>query len=157
MGANISDLIEEFILSAIAQEKKLKISRNELANYFNCAPSQINYVLSTRFTFDRGFEIISQRGGGGYISVIRLSLNEDELISNTMARLSMPIDFMAAKQLLDNLMENGLISEDEKSVALSAVYPKSLALPFDFEDKLRSQILKNIITDLCVRKDKEGR
>ena len=157
MGVNISDLIEEFILSAIAQEKMLKISRNELANYFNCAPSQINYVLSTRFTFDRGFEIISQRGGGGYISVVRLSLDEDELINNTMARLSMPIDFLSARQLLENLKTNGIISEDEMAVALSAVYPKSLALPFDFENKLRSQILKNILTDVCVRKNKEDR
>ena len=155
--SNISDLIEEFILAAIAQEKHLKISRNELANYFNCAPSQINYVLATRFTFDRGFEIISQRGGGGYISVVRLSLDEDELINNTMTRLGSEIDFQSARQLLENLRDNKLMTDEEMSVALCAVQPKSLALPFDFENKLRSQILKNVLVDLCVRKSKEGR
>ena len=58
MGNNISDLIEQFILSAIEQEENLRISRNELANYFNCAPSQINYVLNSRFTLNRGFLVI---------------------------------------------------------------------------------------------------
>lgn len=155
--ANISDVIEEFILSAFQQDDNLKLSRNELANYFNCAPSQINYVLATRFTFDRGFEIVSQRGGGGYISVVRITLNEDELIKNTMQRLNGPIDYLTAKQLLENLKNNKLITKQEVDVALSAVSPKVLALPFDFEDKLRSQILKGVLSDLCIRNNKEER
>ncbi len=155
--ANISDVIEEFILSAFQQDDNLKLSRNELANYFNCAPSQINYVLATRFTFDRGFEIVSQRGGGGYISVVRITLNEDELIKNTMQRLNGPIDYLTAKQLLENLNNNKLITKQEVDVALSAVSPKVLALPFDFEDKLRSQILKGVLSDLCIRNNKEER
>ena len=63
--ANISDIIESFLLETLGDNDTLNISRNELANYFACAPSQINYVLSTRFTPDRGYLIESRRGGAG--------------------------------------------------------------------------------------------
>ena len=68
--ANISDVIEQFLLDSLGEDDSLELSRNELANYFSCAPSQINYVLATRFTPDRGYAIISKRGGGGGIRVI---------------------------------------------------------------------------------------
>ena len=71
--ANISDLIESFLIDLFGDESSIYISRNELAQYFNCAPSQINYVLSTRFTLDKGFAIESRRGGGGYVTLVRLS------------------------------------------------------------------------------------
>ena len=70
--ATISDVIENFILSTLGQNNDLNLSRNELADYFNCAPSQINYVLTTRFNLNRGFIIQSQRGGGGYIRIVRI-------------------------------------------------------------------------------------
>ena len=78
--ANISDIIESFLLETLGDNDTLNISRNELANYFACAPSQINYVLSTRFTPDRGYLIESRRGGGGFITVARLSQEPDELL-----------------------------------------------------------------------------
>ena len=62
--ANISDIIERFLLDSLEKSDRISISRNELADYFDCAPSQINYVLSTRFTLDRGYIIESRRGGG---------------------------------------------------------------------------------------------
>ncbi|MGN1208056.1 MAG: CtsR family transcriptional regulator, partial [Christensenellales bacterium] len=70
---NVSDIIEEFILSTIGDEQSLNLSRNELANFFNVSPSQINYVLSTRFTLDRGYQTESKRGGGGYIVLKRIN------------------------------------------------------------------------------------
>ena len=63
--SNLSDIIEEFILNTIGSDDTLNLSRNELANFFNVSPSQINYVLSTRFTIDRGYLTESKRGGGG--------------------------------------------------------------------------------------------
>ena len=71
--ASISDVIEQFILQALADDDLLQLSRNDLATFFSCAPSQINYVLSTRFTPEKGFMIESKRGGGGCINLIRLN------------------------------------------------------------------------------------
>ena len=68
--ANLSDLIEAFLLRTQGEDDMLQISRNELANYFSVAPSQINYVLSTRFTPDRGYTVESRRGGGGCVTVV---------------------------------------------------------------------------------------
>ena len=67
--AKLSDIIEQFLLKTLGEEGEVDISRNELANFFSCAPSQINYVLDTRFTIDRGFLIESHRGGGGFANI----------------------------------------------------------------------------------------
>ena len=69
----LSDAIEKFIKAMLTQdEQEIELKRNELAQYFNCAPSQINYVLATRFTPDHGYIIESRRGGGGYIRIFRM-------------------------------------------------------------------------------------
>ena len=70
--ANISDIIETFILKTLGEDSYIDISRNELADFFSCANSQINYVLDTRFTMDKGFIIESHRGGGGFIRIKKL-------------------------------------------------------------------------------------
>ena len=80
--ANISDIIEQFILKTMGDDESVDISRNELATFFSCAPSQINYVLETRFTVDKGFVKESRRGGGGYIKISKINLDNDEYVSN---------------------------------------------------------------------------
>ncbi|MEL7601687.1 MAG: CtsR family transcriptional regulator, partial [Bacillota bacterium] len=74
----LSDSIELFIKELLDQSDEVSLQRNELAQHFNCAPSQINYVLATRFTPDKGYIIESRRGGGGYIRVLRLSVETSE-------------------------------------------------------------------------------
>ena len=74
--ARLSDVIEEFIKSLLKEsEGQLELQRNELADFFECAPSQINYVLATRFTLNHGYYIESRRGGGGYIRIVRLDVD----------------------------------------------------------------------------------
>ena len=73
----ISDIIEEFIMNSLDDGQFIELSRNDLAKFFSCVPSQINYVLNTRFTVNRGFVVESQRGGGGYIKVVRVQDNAD--------------------------------------------------------------------------------
>lgn len=67
--ATMTDIIEKFIKDLMEEDNSIQIQRNELANLFSCAPSQINYVLTTRFTIDRGYYIESKKGGGGYVQI----------------------------------------------------------------------------------------
>jgi len=143
---SISDIIEKFILDAIKQDEEIDLSRNELANFFGCSPSQINYVLSTRFTLDRGFDVTSQRGGGGYIRLVRVS--EDSLVSTVLNRLKEPIDYLGAKHVIENLVYNGILKEDQAEVLSLAVSEKALSSPINNEDYLRSQILKNVLINI---------
>lgn len=147
---NISDIIEEFILQQLLEDNVINLSRNELASYFNCAPSQINYVLSTRFTPIRGFDVESKRGGGGFIKLYKISYNdENEYFNNIMNEvIGDEIDYNLSLQLLDNLKLRKLINESEYNIIKSAVSHKSLSNPIKIEDKLRSKILKNILVNI---------
>ena len=84
MSKTISDIIEEFIMSSLDDDKFIELSRNDLAKFFSCVPSQINYVLNTRFTVNRGFMVESQRGGGGYIKVVRVQDNNSNFLRNAL-------------------------------------------------------------------------
>ena len=78
--ATVSDVIEEFILSILDNSNEIDLSRNELAEYFKCVPSQINYVLSTRFSPERGYYVESKRGGGGNIKIKRIDISKNNYI-----------------------------------------------------------------------------
>lgn len=79
--ARLSDVIEEFIKTLLMEsEGQLEVQRNELADYFECAPSQINYVLATRFSLNHGYYIESKRGGGGYIRIVRLDVDKNDYL-----------------------------------------------------------------------------
>ena len=85
----LSDSIEDFIKALMEdeqdQQQAIELRRNELAEHFQCAPSQINYVLATRFTPDHGYVIESRRGGGGYIRIMRLaSTSREELLQSLL-------------------------------------------------------------------------
>ena len=156
--ANISDVIEKFILDAMQHEQSLQISRNELANFFSCAPSQINYVLATRFSNERGFDVSSQRGGGGFIKLTKIVANNANnfMFSIVNNILNKPIDFITAKKLVLNLKDNKCFDEDQTNVIMSAISPKALNCPIDFADMLRSQVLKSILIDKIKHNDKGG-
>ena len=144
--ANISDLIEEFIKSLMGECETINISRNELAQYFDCAPSQINYVLATRFSFDRGFLIESRRGGGGFITVIRVSPSGKELIKRLDEyTLSEGVTYQKALQIIKMLIDDDIINQKEAAIVKSAITDKALIVPTDCKEILRSNILKSIL------------
>lgn len=146
--ANISDTIEEFILNAI-NDDSLSISRNELADFFNVSPSQINYVLSTRFTYARGFVTESRRGGGGYVKILKVTPTKDVYLHNILINeLKESIDYPKSLQILDNLVSRALIDDKTYKVIKSAICPKSLKMPIAYEDEMRAKILRNILTNL---------
>ena len=147
--SNISDIIEQFILEQIDEFGEVSLSRNELANYFNCAPSQINYVLSTRFTNPRGYYIESRRGGGGYIKLIKLDLDRNDYLDNLIASsIQNEISYQDANNVVIGLLERGLITEREVGIIQSAICNKSLSNPIKIEDRLRANILKSILVSI---------
>ena len=144
---NLSDIIEQFILDNIGSDESLNLSRNELANFFNVSPSQINYVLSTRFTLDRGYQTESKRGGGGYIVVKKVSFTNDYL-TNIIKNLNPNLDYSTACFILENLYKNNLITLNELDLIKTTINAKSLSSPFKIENNLRYNIFKNILINL---------
>ena len=147
--ASRSDIIEQFILDQIDEFGEINLSRNELANFFKCAPSQINYVLSTRFTNPRGFITESRRGGGGYIKLIRLNLDKNDYLEKLITdTIQDEISYNEATQLIDGLMERELLAEREYDIIMSAISNKALSNPIKMENKLRANILKSILVNI---------
>ena len=152
--ANISDVIEQFILKTMGDDESVDISRNELASFFSCAPSQINYVLETRFTIDKGFVKESRRGGGGFIKSSKINLDNDEYVSNLI--LESVGDELSQKrlsQILDKLKNENIISQKEKEIIFSALSDSSLAMPFTIKDNIRAKSFKNVLTTLMKQKE----
>lgn len=152
--ANISDVIEQFILKTMGDDESVDISRNELATFFSCAPSQINYVLETRFTVDKGFVKESRRGGGGYIKISKINLDNDEYVSNLI--LESVGDELSQKrlsQILEKLRNEKIISDKEKEIIFSALSDLSLAMPFTIKDNIRAKAFKNVLTTLMKQKE----
>lgn len=151
----LSDAIEQFIKAMLTQEApEVELKRNELAEYFNCAPSQINYVLATRFTPDHGYIIQSRRGGGGYIRIFRMEQDTSEqLLYMLHERVGDSINALAASHLVQQLRERGLVSEGEAAMMNAALSPQaiSLPLPADMKDALRAKILKNMLLEIARR------
>ena len=146
---NISDIIEEFIISTMGGDNHLDLSRNDLAGYFGCAPSQINYVLSTRFTEPKGFVVESHRGGGGYIKLERLNIGKDNYIGHLIANtLSGDIDYHEGLGILNNLYQMNLIDKISCELLGYAISPKALAMPIRIENRQRANILKNVLINM---------
>ena len=146
----ISDIITEFLLEHIGSNDLLELSRNELANFFSCAPSQINYVLSTRFTPDKGFVVESKRGGGGYITLIRLKEDKDSVLRQMGDEVynSDGLTFGKVNAMLTRLVDDKIITTKEKKIAELAMSDKALSFPINIADKMRKQIFYEILIEL---------
>ncbi len=144
--ANISDLIEAFLLDTLGDDDQLCISRNELANYFSCAPSQINYVLSTRFTPERGYTIESRRGGGGSITVVRISQPPHEMLEELVRQtIADGLSYHRACQIIDRMEDERLLSNETAHVLKAALCDKALVAPAVAKDGLRASIMKSVL------------
>ena len=148
--SKISDIIEDFILDQLEDSGYIFLSRNEMANFFNCAPSQINYVLDTRFTIDRGFVKESKRGGSGYIKISRLKNTDDNEYLNSLVLESVGDELSEKRmvQILEKLVSDNIVSFNEKVLIEAALSEDSLAMPFTIKDKVRAKSFKNILIEL---------
>ena len=124
MGKNISDIIEQYLKQILEQNGKeiLEIKRSEIADKFQCVPSQINYVINTRFTSERGYIVESKRGGGGYIRIIKIKMNDKiDLINNIMNQIYTRLSQAASDDIILRLLENGVITESEAKLMVSVM------------------------------------
>ena len=147
---NISDIIEAFINERIAGEGgKAEIRRNELAEHLGCVPSQINYVISTRFTAERGYTVESRRGGGGYISIKRVIYPTDNTIMHVVNSIGDSIDFASAKAIIKSLWEYDVISRREAEIMISVLGDRILTLPREQREILRARLIKNMLMQIA--------
>ena len=146
----LSDSIESFIKTLLSQdETEVELKRNELAEYFGCAPSQINYVLATRFTLDDGYIIESRRGGGGYIRIVRVVESGPQRLSYLInERIGSAITEEEAGRLIGQLAEQQVITAQEADIMRAAVSGQTMAIPVpdQMKDALRARCLKNMLT-----------
>lgn len=146
--ARLSDIIEDFIKEMLkdTEENILEIQRNELANTFNCAPSQINYVLTTRFTTDRGYYIESRRGGGGCIIIRKINIDKNDYIREVIwNNIGSEISQQSSEDYIAFFLERGFITEREALLMKGAINDKTLMLPQSVRDRVRAQILKTML------------
>ncbi|NMB07723.1 MAG: CtsR family transcriptional regulator [Tissierellia bacterium] len=144
----MSNIIERFIKEMLeeAEDGIIEIGRNDLADQFGCAPSQINYVLTTRFTPYKGYYIESKRGGGGYIKIMKVGINEDkymeELILNTIGD---SITKNKAFHIIEGLVEEEIISTREGYLMKASIEDTALRNVTSGRNHLRADILKNML------------
>ncbi len=153
--AQLSDAIERFIKDLMSEETHIELRRNELAQHFGCAPSQINYVLATRFSVDHGYLIESRRGGGGYVRIVRMrARQEGNLLDMLIKRVGNSIDEDTANAITQHLLDCELVTPNEARLLRAATGRNALALPVSGKDVLRAAVFKNML--IQVFKNAEG-
>lgn len=146
-----SDLIANFILSAIEDSAGgfAELQRSTLAEMFSCVPSQINYVISTRFSPEHGYVVESRRGGGGYIRISRVRQSPRELVMHTVNAVGDSLDLATATAFVSNIYEAGIMDKNTARILLAAVSNNALRpiAPSD-RDTVRASIFKNMLVTM---------
>ncbi|MGF2614116.1 CtsR family transcriptional regulator [Rossellomorea vietnamensis] len=148
---NISDIIENYLKTVFESSGNeiVEIKRSEIADKFQCVPSQINYVINTRFTIERGYMVESKRGGGGYIRIMKVHSHDhahlvDQLISLVDSRVAQS----AAEDLVYRLVEEEVITLREAKIMLSVMDRSVLYIELPERDELRARMLKAMLITL---------
>lgn len=145
---NVSEVIEQYLKQALnkSPEGLLEIQRNELADKFQCVPSQINYVISTRFTLEKGYIVESKRGGGGYIRIQKIHLHSHgSILDYIFQTIGQQIDQSSCEGIVYQLEEARLISQREANLMKAAVSREVLALKLPLRDEVRAAIMKAML------------
>ena len=156
--AQLSDSIEQFIKDLMSDDALIELRRNELAQHFGCAPSQINYVLATRFSVDHGYIIESRRGGGGYVRIVRMqSRTEKNLLESLLERVGNSIDEDTANAIISNLYDRKLVTKNEANLMRAGISRSALALPINAKDVLRAAVFRNMLIQVFKNNEEEKR
>ncbi|RRN68754.1 CtsR family transcriptional regulator [Peribacillus simplex] len=148
---NISDVIETYLkqILEISQKDILEIKRSEIADKFQCVPSQINYVINTRFTIERGYVVESKRGGGGYIRIMKVESQDSvQLINQLLSLIGSRVTQSMAEGVISRLMNEEVINEREAKIMMSVIDRSVIYIDLPDRDELRSRILTAMLTTL---------
>lgn len=148
----MSDMIEEYIKRALNDNGRIEIKRNELADLFNCVPSQINYVINTRFTIEHGYTVESKRGGGGYIRIVKLQVKSNTEMLDRMKRIIG--DYISEKDaqiIIQTLYESDYMSRREAQIMLAAIRADNYTGSPLIDNQIRSNTLLSMITLLILK------
>ena len=146
---NMSNEIANMILSMLENDGFTEIQRNELAQTIGCVPSQINYVISSRFTPEHGYIVESRRGGGGYIRITRIKTDKNTALMHIINSIGRELDNITAQVMIKNLLSSSIIGEEAARIMLSATSERSLGLvPTPQRDKVRATMYKNMLLSI---------
>ncbi|MFF2178772.1 CtsR family transcriptional regulator [Lysinibacillus sp. NPDC058147] len=154
---NISDIIEGYLKQVLelGGEGHIEIKRSEIADKFQCVPSQINYVINTRFTAERGYLVESKRGGGGYIRILRVRANSQiDLIDDVLRQIDSGASQTMAEDLVYRLIDEQVISKREAKIMLAAVDRSTIDLQLPLRDNIRAKILRAMLTTIKYEQQK---
>jgi len=154
---NISDIIEGYLKQVLelGGEGHIEIKRSEIAEKFQCVPSQINYVINTRFTAERGYLVESKRGGGGYIRILRVRPNSQiDLIDEVLYQIDGEVSQTKAEDLVYRLIDEQVISKREAKLILAAVDRSTLKLQLPLRDTIRAKIMRAMLTTIKYERQK---
>ena len=146
----ISDIIAGFIQQELEEMGGvLELQRSDLAQRFNCVPSQINYVMSTRFSPERGYIVESRRGGNGYIRITRVRVDRQTLLMHVINTVGDTLDIASARAIITNLVESEAIELNVGRALLAAMDDKTLrTVPQESRNGLRADLLKQVLIQL---------
>ncbi|WP_390622177.1 CtsR family transcriptional regulator [Bacillus tuaregi] len=151
MVRNISDIIENYLKQVLEMSEKdlVEIKRNEIADKFQCVPSQINYVINTRFTIEKGYVVESKRGGGGYIRIMKVqSYDHADLIDQLMNLIHARVTQSSAEDVIFRIVDEGIITDREARIMLSVIDRSVLYIDLPHRDELRARMLKAMLQTL---------
>ena len=148
---NISDIIESYLKKILEMSQKdiLEIKRSEVADKFQCVPSQINYVINTRFTIERGYLVESKRGGGGYIRIMKIKSQEySDLIDDLISIIGYRVSQSTAEGIIIRLINEEVINDREAKIMMSVIDRSVIYIDLPDRDELRARILTAMLTTL---------
>ena len=141
-----SDLIARFILQELDSQGFAELRRSSLAEQFSCVPSQINYVISTRFSPERGYVVESRRGGGGYIRIRRVKPSPGQLVMHIINSVGSSLVAGTAAAFVSNMLGDGTISENSAKLIRAATSDSALRpVPQQYRDEVRAAIFKQML------------
>lgn len=151
MGRNISDIIEGYLKKILQQSDGLvELQRSELAELFQCVPSQINYVIATRFSIDHGYLVESKRGGGGYIRIRKVELEQEAPLLAIARALGPKVAQREADALVERLEAERLLTMREAALLRTVISRDVLNVDLPLRDELRARLLAQCLVALTV-------
>ncbi len=148
LSDHIAQLIEKMLEEGGGSTE---VKRNDLAARIGCVPSQINYVITSRFTPEKGYITESRRGGGGYIKIVRVQMSKNDYLMHFFQAVGDRLDEGSARVYLTTLLENKIISEREAKSAAAMMSSSALErCPLQVRDYVRADMMRRLVMLLMI-------